>query len=141
MKTFWNATICSAESHGCCIVGAEDLNHCLEQAIQEAAYMQAVHPDYRVSIRDITESCAVCRDAGTVRNAHNRAVRCPECKGKRPAGKLSDIRFLMPISANSEFRILEINCPLVYDQADKLGKYIDGKLQSIESNLSPTVAI
>lgn len=98
MRTYWNASV-SVDGACKCSSGGETLAIALSTAVQNCVYYQAQYPSGRITW-EVIESCAVCHNEGTIR-AGRKQKRCPECKGKLAQGRIENIPFTMPDSANN----------------------------------------
>jgi len=95
MTTTWSVSVAVNGHIGVCTSDVS-LAKAIERGIASATYYQAIHPDAKVTIQDITEQCPKCWNTGIVTRVNSRSahrVRCPECRGKGAHGTLDSITF------------------------------------------------
>lgn len=102
MRTYWNASV-SVDGACKCSTGADELREAISRAVADCVYYQAQYPASAISF-EVIEHCAECHNEGTVRNYSRikfTRMRCPNCKGKLAQGKIENVQFRMPDSANN----------------------------------------
>lgn len=100
--TYWNTSV-QVDGITKVLSAGSSASDAIERAIPDCVYYQTIYPGQKVAITGIQEVCSACHNEGTVakRTARSyRKVRCPLCKGKVPQGRMADIAFRMPDSAN-----------------------------------------
>lgn len=95
-ETVWGASV-SVDGAVKCSTGGKTQAEALTSILSDAVYYCHVYPRAKILIQDVCEQCPRCWGKKTVVVRFKRK-RCPNCKGKPPAGRVPDFEFKLPES-------------------------------------------